>query len=63
MTLTILKDLDSNLLKIGKKSYENIDIDYIGCIIIKTISNYNSINSVNSYHKGSRWIHGRKKFK
>ena len=47
MTWTILKDLDSNLLKIGKKSYENIDIDYIGCITIKTISNYNSINSVN----------------
>ena len=27
-----IKNFDSNLLKIGKKSYKNIDTDYIGYI-------------------------------
>ena len=42
-----IEDFDSNLLKIEKKSYKNIDIYYIGYITIKSISDYNSINSVN----------------
>ena len=42
-----IEDFDSNLLKIDKKSYKNIDIYCIGYITIKSISNYNSINSVN----------------
>ena len=42
-----LKDFDSNLLKIDKKSYKNIDIYYIGYITIKKIDDYESIYSVN----------------
>ena len=42
-----IEDFDSNLLKIDKKSYKNIDIYYIGYITIRSISDYNSINSVN----------------
>ena len=30
-----IKDFDSNLLKIDKKSYKNIDIYYIGYITMK----------------------------
>ena len=32
-----IKDFDSNLLKIGKKSYKNNDIYYIGYITIKNV--------------------------
>ena len=42
-----LKDFDAKLLKIGKKSYKNIDIYYIGYITIKKIDDYESIYSVN----------------
>ena len=42
-----IEDCDSSLLKIDKTSYKNIDICYIGYIIIKYISDYESINSVN----------------
>ena len=42
-----IKDFDSNLLKMDKKSYKNVDIFYIGYITIKSISDYESINSVN----------------
>ena len=41
-----IKNFDPNLLKIGKKSYKNIDIYYIGYIIVKDY-NYVKINSVN----------------
>ena len=41
-----IKDFDLNLLKIDKKSYKNIDIYYIGYIIVKN-SDYVKINSVN----------------
>ena len=34
-----IKDFDSNLLKIDKKSYKNIDIYYIGYNVMKD-SNY-----------------------
>ena len=42
-----IKDFDLGLIKIGKKSYKNIGIYYIGYITIKSISNYENINSVN----------------
>ena len=40
-------EFDSNLLKIDKKSYKDIDIYYIGYIIIKKIGNYENIYSIN----------------
>ena len=42
-----IKDFDSCLLKIDKKSYKNIDIYYIGYITIKEIDDYENIYSVN----------------
>ena len=42
-----IKDFDPSLIKIDKKSYNNIDICYIGYITIKSISDYQNINSVN----------------
>ena len=42
-----IKNFDSSLLKVDKKSYKNIDIYYIGYITIKSISDYENINSVN----------------
>ena len=44
------KNFDSNLLKIYKKSYKNINIYCIGYIIIISISDYDSINSANSLY-------------
>ena len=35
-----IKDFDSNLLKIDKKSYKNIGTYYIGYITIKKIDEY-----------------------
>ena len=45
--ITDLKNFESKLLKIAKKSHKNIDIYYIGYITIKKIDNYESIYSVN----------------
>ena len=42
-----IKIFDSSLLKINKKSYKNIGIYYIGYTTIKSISDYENINSVN----------------
>ena len=42
-----IKDFDSSQLKIDKKSYKNIGTYYIGYITIKSISDYENINSVN----------------
>ena len=42
-----LKDFHSNLLKIDKKRYREIDTYYIGYIIIKKIDDCENINSVN----------------
>ena len=42
-----IKNSDSKLLKIDKKSYKNIDIYYIRYITIKNIGDYESIHSVN----------------
>ena len=41
------EEFDSNLLKICKKMYRNIDIQYIGYITIKKIDDYENICSVN----------------
>ena len=42
-----IKDFDPSLIKINKKSYKNTGIYYIGYITIKSISDYENINSVN----------------
>ena len=44
-----IKHFHSNLLKIDKKAYKNINIFYIGCITVKD-SDYVKINSVNSLY-------------
>ena len=45
-----IKEFDSSQLKLDKKSYKSIGIYYIGYITIKSISDYESINSVNPLH-------------
>ena len=42
-----IKDFHSNLLRIDKKQYKDIDIYYIGYITVKKIGDYENINSVN----------------
>ena len=42
-----IKNFHWNLLKLDKKSHEDIDIYYIGYITIKTFSDYENIHSVN----------------
>ena len=42
-----IKNFHSNLLKIDKKPYKDIDIYYIGYITIKKIGDYENIHSVN----------------
>ena len=42
-----LKKLESDLVKIDKKHYKNIDIYYIGYITIKKIDGCENIYSVN----------------
>ena len=42
-----IKNFHSNLLKIDKKSYEDIDICYIGYYMIKKFSDNKNIHSVN----------------
>ena len=42
-----IEEFDSNLLKIDKKSYKDIDIYYIGYITIKKIDDCENIYSVN----------------
>ena len=45
-----IKNFDSNLLKIDKKSYKSNGIYYIGYITIKIISDHENIHSVNSLY-------------
>ena len=45
-----IEEFDSNLLKIDKKSYKDIDIYYVGYITIKKIGDYENIYSVNSLY-------------
>ena len=42
-----IKNFQSNLLKIDKKSYEDVDIYYIGYFTIKKFSDCENIHSVN----------------
>ena len=42
-----IENFDSDLLKIKKKSYKDIDIFIIGYVKKKKIGNYMNINSVN----------------
>ena len=42
-----IKDFQSNLLKIDKKQYKDIDIYYIGYITIKNFGDCENIRSVN----------------
>ena len=42
-----IKNFDPSLIKIDKISYKNIGIYHIGYITIKSISEYENINSVN----------------
>ena len=42
-----IKNFHSNLLKIDKKPYKDCDIYYMGYIMIKKISGYKNIHSVN----------------
>ena len=45
-----IKDFDSKLLKIDKKSYKNMNICYIGYITIKKVDDYENIHTVNPLH-------------
>ena len=45
-----IEEFDSNLLKIDKKSYKDIDIYYIGYITIKKIDDCENIHSANPLH-------------
>ena len=45
-----VKNFNSDLLKIEKNIYKNVDIYYIGYITIKTIRDYKGIWSVNSLY-------------
>ena len=42
-----IRNFQSNLLTINKKSYKEIDVYNIGCIVIKKFSDYENIQSVN----------------
>ena len=45
-----IKEFDSNLIKIDKESYKDIDVFYIGYITIKKIGDCENIYSVNPLH-------------
>ena len=45
-----IKNFYSNLLKIVKKSYKNIDIYYIRYIAIKNIDDYENVHGVNPFY-------------
>ena len=45
-----IKNFHSNLLKIDKKSYQDIDIYYIGYIMIKKFGDCENMHSVNSLY-------------
>ena len=52
-----IKDFNQNLIKIGKKSYKNIGIYYIGYITMKD-SDHLKINSVNPLYLIIGEVHG-----
>ena len=45
--MTDIKNFQSNLLKIDKKPYKEIDIYHIGCITMKKFNDYEHIHSLN----------------
>ena len=45
-----IKDFHSNLLRIDKKQYKDIDIYYIGYITVKKFSDCENINSVDPFY-------------
>ena len=45
-----VEESDSNLLKIGKKSYKHIDIYYIGYVTIKKVDDSENIDRVNLFY-------------
>ena len=49
--VTNIEEFDSNLLKIDKKSYKDIDIYCIGYIAIKKIDDCENIYSVNTLYR------------
>ena len=61
--ITNLKNFESNLLKVDKKLYKNIDIYYIGYITIKKIDDYESIYSVNPLYMRIGHVSGYKEEK
>ena len=45
-----IKNCHPNLLKTDKKSHEDVDVYYIGYIMIKKFNDYENIYSVNSLY-------------
>ena len=45
-----INDFDLSLIKIGNKTYKNIDIYNIGYIAIKNTDDYENSNSVNPFY-------------
>ena len=58
-----IKDFESNLLKIDKKSYKNIGIYNIGCITIKKTDDCENIYNFNPLHLHITHANGKKKKK
>ena len=53
-----IEKFDTNLLKIDKKSYKDIDIYHIGYITIKKIDDCENIYSVNPLYLVTGKVHG-----
>ena len=53
-----VEETDSNLLKIGTKSYKHIDIYYIGYVTIKKVDDSENIDSVNPLYLKSGKVDG-----
>ena len=58
MTFLVLWSILKTLIQTYKNLYKNINIYYIGYITIKSIGDYESINSVNSLYFIVREING-----
>ena len=61
--MIIIKNFESSLLKIDKKSYKNIGICNTGYITIKKIDDYENIHSVNPLYLMIGKVNGCKKEK
>ena len=53
-----VEESESNLLKIGTKSYKHIDIYYIGYVTIKKVDDSENIDSVNPLYLKSGKVDG-----